>query len=297
MDSRNRTRSVVELHVAVLLFGFTAILGALIQISAVSIVAWRVACAAVVFWAISPWTRIIQLPLSIIWRLAAIGIIVALHWIGFYGAIKLSNASIALVCLSTTSFFSAFIEPAIMRRDINWRDVLMGLLIIPAMILVVNGVEASMYIGISVGIASALFAATFSAWNKRIIDRVHPVDMSTIEMTSASLFVLPLVIIFQPRDAGAPWLPVGVDWAYMAVLVLLCTNLAYILSVRALRHLSAFESVLLINLEPVYGIVLAYFILGEHEQMSPSFYLGALLILTVIYINGWLRRRDLKRSE
>jgi len=287
----------MELHIAVLLFGFTAILGALIEISAVSLVAWRVVCAAFIFWAISSWSRITQLPRTIIWRMAVIGVIVALHWIGFYGAIKLSNASIALVCLSTTSFFSAFIEPAILRTRIKWRDVLIGLLIIPAMILVVNGVESVMYAGITVGIVAAVLAAVFSAWNKKLIDGVHPVDMSTIEMTSASLFMLPLVYVYQSMDASSIWLPQGIDWVYIAVLVLLCTNLAYILSIRALRHLSAFESVLLINLEPVYGILLAYLILDEHEQMSASFYMGAVLILLVIFGSGWLRRRDLKTEQ
>lgn len=290
------TRAYLELHIAILLFGLTAILGDLIEISAMAIVLWRVVLAAIIYWFIVPINRVYRLwqdPRSrrVLFRIALVGVVVAIHWICFYGSIKLSNASIALVSIATASFFASIVEPLVNRTQMNLRDVLMGLAIVPAMALVVNGVPSTMYAGIGAGLLAAFLAAVFSTYNKRYVEHVNPIDLSAIEMSSASIFMLLAVPLIHTTVEPLSWIPRGMDWLYLLILVVLCTNVAYILALRALKHISAFTSLLVINLEPVYGIILAYFILQESEELTTSFYLGAAIIILIVFIHGALGYR------
>ncbi len=290
------TRSYLELHVAVFLFGFTAILGALIDMSAMALVCWRVVLSGLFFVLMVNWPRLRSIRRSEWIQLLVIGMIVAVHWLCFYGAIKLSNASITLVCMATASFFTALVEPLFTGTRWKWQELMLGLLIVPAMVLIVNGVDTSMYLGVGVGLAAAFLAAVFASWNKCLVDNIHPLDMSAIEIWSAAvvmIVVTPLVDLFiTPLE----WQIEGAwQWLYMLVLVLLCTNLAYLLAVRALKELSAFAANLVINLEPVYGILLAWIILKENKEMSETFYFGAAIIVLVIIIHGlWSKRMDSK---
>jgi drug/metabolite transporter (DMT)-like permease len=287
-------RAYLELHVAVLLFGLTAILGDLIQLTALVLVWWRVFITS---GSLAPFVQ----PRAL-WsdlgarqfvRLAGIGILVGLHWVAFYGAVKLSNASITLVCMATTSFFAALIEPLLIRRPVLWYELALGLLIIPGMWLVVGSVEASMWLGIVVGLSSALLAALFATLNKKYLGKTDPKRVTFIELGSAWVF-LSLVLLglwVSGLEIGAFFPPSTWDWFYILVLALLCTNLAYTLSLRALRHISAFASTLTINLEPVYGIVLAWLILQENEELSPNFYWGCVIILAAVLAYPILKKR------
>jgi len=226
----------------------------------------------------------------------AIGILVALHWITFFGSIKLSNASIALICLATTSFFTSFLEPLIIGRAFQWYEMILGLLILPGMLLIVNGVDPSFHWGIVVGLCSAVLATTFSILNKKYIDRGSPMEITAIEMTGVWIFITliaPVVMIFYPETS---WQPTGKDFFYLVILALVCTTLAYVLSMRALQHLSAFASNLVVNLEPVYGILLAIVILREHKDLEYSFYLGVLTIGIAVFSYPYIRKR-FQRNE
>lgn len=190
--------------------------------------------------------------------------------------------------MATVAFFTAFIEPLVLKTKFQKKDLLLGLLVIPGMALVVGNVSSEMWLGIVVGLLSAFLAAVFSVWNKMIVDKADPKDITFLEMSSGWLFIsliLPFVIQF---DENVAFLPVGNDWIYLLLLALVCTTLAYVLALNALKHLSAFASMLTYNLEPVYGILLAYFYLGE--KLSPGFYLGVAIILGAVFLNPILNR-------
>ncbi|MFK8101809.1 MAG: DMT family transporter [Saprospiraceae bacterium] len=286
-----KQRAYLELHFAVLLFGLTAILGDLIHLSALLIVWWRVLITCIsLFFLIRFGKFLREIPRKIVLQFMGIGVLVALHWLCFFGAVKYSNASICLVCMATTSFFTSFLEPLLLQQRIKWYEILLGLLIIPGMVLVVNNTELSMMAGIAVGLLSAFLAAVFSILNKKMVDQADPMSITFLELGSAWLFLSLLLPFYFYYNPEASFLPNQTDLGYLAILALLCTTLAYVLSLRALKHISAFASNLTINLEPVYGILLAYFILQENEELSNGFYYGVCIILIAVFSYPFLTR-------
>lgn len=291
-------RAFIELHIAVLLFGLTAILGDLIQLTALLIVWWRVLITSV---SLAPWAKLRQLsrdiPRVMIRRYVGIGVLVALHWLTFYGSIKLANASIALVCMATTSFFTAFLEPLIVKRAFRWYEMVMGLLIIPGMALVVSNIQGGMVLGMITGLSSAFLAATFGTLNKKYIDESDPIRITFIELSSSWVFlsIVLVVMLVTGQPTGPWWAPSWTDWLYLLILALLCTSLAYVLSLRALAHISAFAANLTINMEPVYGIVLAWLLLNEHQELGTGFYYGVVVIMVTVFsyplVRKWAMRR------
>lgn len=287
-------RAYLELHLAVLLFGLTAILGDLIQLTALVLVWWRVFLTS---GSLLPFVKAAKLvedlgrPLFL--RFVGIGVLVALHWLTFYGAIKLSNASICLVCMATTSFFTAFLEPIIVKRPFRLYEMVLGLLIIPGMALVVSNISSGMMWGVAAGLSSAFLAATFATLNKKYIGQFNPTRITFLELGSAWAF-LSIVLAFMllnGQDIGAWWPVSRIDWVYLLILAFLCTNLAYTLSLRALRHISAFAANLTVNLEPVYGIALAWLLLNEQEELNTGFYWGVLIILLAVFSYPFIRKR------
>jgi len=285
-------RAYRDLHIAVFLYGITAILGDLIQLSALTLVWWRVLITSLSLVFFIKWQSLIKMPRQLLLKYIGIGVLVAIHWLTFYGAVKLANASITLVCMATTSFFTSLLEPLIIGRKVRFYEMLLGLFIIPGMILVVNNTEFSMLTGVWVGLASALFASLFSIFNKKLIGEADEMSITLIEMSSAWVF-LGIVLLFVTLNTTEPlaFFPSATDWIYLLVLSLLCTTFAYVLSLRALHHLSAFASNLTINLEPVYGIVLAFFILNDAEELTMGFYLGGLIIIGSVFSYPFLRKR------
>lgn len=285
-------RAWLELHFAVLCFGFTAILGAWITLSALMLVWWRVGITSL---SMVAWMKglgsLPRMPRELLWKFAGIGVLVALHWLTFYGSIKLANASIALICLATASLFTAFMEPWILRRRILRIEVLLGLLVIPGMALVVTTVDPAHWLGLAAGLVSAALAALFSILNKKLITRANPLEITLLELSAAFFFLTGVIGVMAVSGNLPRMMPSSEDWVHLLVLSLVCTTLAYVLSLRALRYLSAFAANLTINLEPVYGIVLAIFLLGEHRELSLSFYLGVALILGAVLSYPWLRKR------
>jgi len=293
-------RAYLELHTAVFLFGFTAILGDLIQLSALLIVWWRVLLTSISLLFLVRLVRIVrELPPRTILLFMGIGVIVAVHWLTFYGAIKLSNASICLVAMATTSFFTSFLEPLILRQRVKGYEILLGLLIVPGMVLIVNTTDLSLMTGLWVGLLSAFLASLFATLNKKHISRSDELSITFLELGSAWLFLSLVIPLYGwwTEEPTEIWPPRWQDWMYLIVLSLLCTTFAYVLALRALRHLSAFASNLTVNLEPVYGIVLAWLILQEHEELSPGFYLGVAIILLAVFSHPFLKKRFKKPAS
>lgn len=298
MKANDTFRAYAKLHVAVFLFGFTAILGALIQISALEIVWWRVLITAgSLLFFIRGARSVVHLP----WRdrllFLGIGGIVALHWLTFYGAIKYSNASVTLICMATASFFTAIVEPLIMRERFKRLDLTFGLLVIPGMVLIVRHLDTSMLNGVWIGLLSALLAATFASLNKKYIERAPSRTITFLEMSGSWLFLTLLAPILISNEWLTLSWPSSSDWLYLVVLALLCTTLAYILALEALKHLTAFASNLVVNLEPVYGIVLAILLLNEHQELNWQFYIGVLVILSVVIVHPIMVKRQKGKTK
>lgn len=299
---QNDNRAYVELHFAVFLFGFTAIIGDIVRLSALHIVWWRLALTVVTLLFIVNYIKLFRtVDRKRLFQYLGIGILVALHWLAFYGSVKLSNASIALICLATTSFFTSFIEPMVMHRAFHWYEILLGMFIIPGMVLVVNGTNPDMYLGIIVGLIAALMASLFSTLNKKYIEGYKAMQITAIELLSALVFLTFLLPIFIPDEGIGAMIPEGIDWLWLSIMAVLCTTVAYSLSLRALRYLSAFASSLTFNLEPLYGAILAYFFLNDAQELNFSFYIGGVIILLVVFshpiINNYFKKKRMERVE
>lgn len=285
-------RAYLELHTAVILYGFTAILGKLISLSALNLVWWRVLIASLsLLFFVNLKKLRHQLSRTQLLRFMGIGTVVAIHWVTFYGAIKLANASVALVCFATTSLFTAFLEPLVLRQKIKPIEIGLGLLVIPGMILIVANLDTAMIVGFWVGIVSAFLAALFSSLNKKYVDTTDSYSITFLELSSAWLFLCLVLPFYLQAEGFAALLPSTTDWLYLLLLALLCTTLAFTLALRALKHLSAFASNLTINLEPVYGIFMAWIILKENTELKPVFYLGVFIILLAVFSHPFLNKQ------
>jgi drug/metabolite transporter (DMT)-like permease len=291
-------RAYLELHIAVLLFGITAILGDLIQLSAVVIVWWRVLITSIsLVFLIRVGKLFREMPRRLMLQYMGIGVIVALHWIAFYGSIKVANASIALICMATTSFFTALLEPWILKQKIKGYELALGLLIVPGMALIVNNIDLSLLNGLYIGLISAFLAALFATFNKKLVGQAGPMSITFLELGSAWLFLSIVLPFFFWKTPEAQLWPKLSDWIYLLLLALLCTTLAYVLALRALNHISAFASNLTINLEPVYGIALAWLVLDDHKELTPAFYGGVAIILLAVFSYPFIRRYQRKRGR
>lgn len=285
-------KAYTELHIAVLLFGLTAILGDLIEMSAMMIVWWRVVitCISLLFF-VKAAHIVRDIPPRLILQFMGIGVLVALHWLTFYEAIKMANASIVLVCLATSSFFTAILEPFIMNQKVKWYEITLGLLVIPGMVLIVNSTDISMMTGFWIGLLSAFIAALFGALNKKLVGQSDEVSITFLELGSACIFISLAIPFYLPNMNIEQFIPSFKDWIYLLALALLCTTVAYILALRALKYLSAFAANLTVNLEPVYGILLACLILNEHKELNSGFYFGVAIIICSILSYPFLKKQ------
>lgn len=274
----------LQIHFCVLLWGFTAILGKLISLPALQLVWWRMLLVVVVLLAIPRvWHGLRAMELRLIAAYAGVGVLVGLHWLAFYAAIKLANASVGATCMALAAVFLAFIEPLVMRTRFRKSELFIGIAAVPGVALVVGGISADMRIGVLVGAISALLAALFSAFNKRLVDHADPLTVTCIELGAGTAF-LTLIAPLVPRDSALFVLPGLHDAGLLLVLSLVCTLLPFALSLRVLRKLSAFGVQLTINLEPVYAIILAAWLLGEQNELSLRFYAGVAVILAAVMI-------------
>jgi drug/metabolite transporter (DMT)-like permease len=284
----NHGRAWLQIHFCVVLWGFTAILGKLITLPALQLVWWRM----LLVWAallLVPqfWAGVRRLQPHLVAIYAGIGMLVALHWLTFYASIKLSNASVAVTCLAVAPAFIAFIEPLLLQRRVDPRELLFGLAVVPGVVLVVGGTPDGMRLGILVGAISALLMAVFNSLNKRFIEQGAALSVTGIEM-GAGAAILTVATLALPAEAFM--LPTARDATLLIVLALGCTLLPFALALIAMRQLSAFATGLVVNLEPVYAIVLAIALLGEQRELGASFYAGVAVILLVVFSHPWLQR-------
>jgi drug/metabolite transporter (DMT)-like permease len=280
-----------QIHFCVLLWGFTAILGKLITLPAQALVVWRMLLVSL-FLALLPkvWRGIAKLPAKLLLIYAGIGSIVALHWLTFYAAIKLSNASVAVSCMALGSIFTAVVEPMLTGRKHDISELILGIMVVPGVVLLIGGVPSGMHLGIVIGIISSFLTAVFATLNKRYVHDAEPESVTFIEMGVGGAFMALAGIAWFGIDSTL-MLPDLRDFGLLLVLALACTLLPFILSLHALRHISAFATQLALNMEPVYAILIAALWLKEYRELTPQFYLGVFIILTAVFVQPLLQGR------
>ncbi|MFC5437769.1 DMT family transporter [Rhodanobacter umsongensis] len=297
MQPVNQAR--LQIHFCVLLWGFTAILGKLITLPALPLVWWRMLLVvAALLLMPKVWRGLRAMPPRLLLAYAGIGVLVSLHWLSFYAAIKLSNASVGATCIALGPVFLAFIEPWIARRRFDTRELLIGAAVVPGVMMVVGGVPHDMRPGIAVGVLSALFVALFGSLNKRLVEHGDPLTVTCIELGTGTIFLTALAPLL-PHTGPAFVLPNLHDALLLLALSFGCTLLPFALALVALRHLSAFGTQMVTNLEPVYAIVLAILLLGEQHQLDRWFYAGVVVILAAVFVHPLLNQgqRGTKQPE
>jgi drug/metabolite transporter (DMT)-like permease len=292
------TRSYIFLHTAVLLFGVTAILGKLISIQAIPLVWHRLWISSIGLILVPGVLKGLK---KIDWRdkirFTLIGCIVATHWVTFYHSIKLGDsASITLACLATTTLFTSILEPLITKSTYNPAESILGVFVLVG-IYFITQVDAIFYSAIVVGLISAFFAALFSTLNKKYISNHNSLSVSWIELTAGFLVVSVVLPIFYSDRLMEVINPVATDWLWLVLLGLVCTSLAFALALEALKNLSAFISNLSINLEPVYGIILAALIFQENKELDVNFYIGTTLILLAVAVHPFITRYQKRKGK
>ena len=280
--SSSTTKAWLQIHFCVVLWGFTPILGKLITLPALPLVWWRmILVAAALLFFRRFWQGLFGLTPRLIGTYAGIGVIVSLHWLAFYGSVKLSNASVAVTCMALTPIFVAFVEPVFAARRFDVRELFFGFAVIPGIVLVVGGTPVGMRTGLAVGVLAALLASVFTSLNKRFIEHGPALAITGLEMGAgvACLTLLSLLPFFDTVFV----MPIRQDAIYLLILAIACTLLPYALSLIALRRLTAFSTSLAVNMEPVYAVLLAIVILGEQRELPGRFYIGVAIILAVVF--------------
>ena len=291
-----KLKNYFHLHFLVFIAGFTAILGELISIQAVPLVWFRMLIAAILMFFYIRLMRIkINIPTRYIIRFSVAGIIIALHWITFFGSIKVANVSIALSMFSTGAFFASFIEPIIFRRRIIWYEIIFGLLVIIGVFIITKS-EMKYLTGIILGIISAFLSSLFAVINGKFLEKNSATVISFYEFLGGVLFITLFIPIFGDGFSMEFFKLSGSDYGYLFILASICTAYAFIASVYIMNYISPFTVILTYNLEPVYGILLALILFPESEKMSPEFYIGAIIIISVVILNGLIKNsKRLKR--
>ena len=284
-------RPYLHLHFLVFLWGFTAILGLLVKLSFPEVVFYRTLFSFIAF---IPVLYFLKIPFGVdprtFFKLLFTGVIISLHWLLFFGAARYANASVSLIGLATTSLWTAFLEPLARKKRISKMEVFFGLLIILGLYIIYQ--DDFMYgAGLIMSVASAFFAAVFSVSNSLFVQRLNPLQITFYETGGAFLGTIPFVLWQINTHESSLAIPTQMDLVYLLILALICTVYANAVWVRLLKKLSAFAANLVINLEPIYGIILALLIFGRAEAMNPGFYMGGSLMIITIFAYPVVSRR------
>jgi drug/metabolite transporter (DMT)-like permease len=280
--------SYLKLHFIVFIWGFTAILGALISIKADALVWYRMLFAGVfLLLFIAFKKKSLRIPPKEFFKLIFAGLLIAIHWIFFFKAIQISNVSITLSVFSLGAFFTSILEPLFYGRKVIWYEVFFGLLIIAGLGIILQ-VEINYFEGMMYALASIIIGVLFTLMNGKLTEK-HDSSVITFYEFLAGVFFISIYFLFENRFNADFFVLSANDWILLLILSSICTAYAFTVSVKIMRLLSPYTVMLTTSLEPVYGIILAYFILGGKEKMSIEFYAGALLIVITVILNGIIK--------
>jgi drug/metabolite transporter (DMT)-like permease len=290
-------KAFLQLHIAVFFAGFTAILGKLIQLNEGLLVWYRLFLTVVVLGAIMLFKKQLHpIGKEDILKIAGVGLIIAIHWVTFYGSVKYANVSVALVCFSATGFFTAIFEPVIFRKKIVVAELLLGILAISG-IYIIFDFHPQYKVGIIFGIISAMGSALFPIFNKQLLLRFSPKILTLYELGCGLVLLTLLVPIYLTQFSAAYYLPTLTDWGWLLILAVICTVISFDLQLNALKKISAFTANLTYNLEPVYGIIMAFIFFDENKMLHNEFYIGLLLIVLAIFLQMIRVLHQAKKSK
>jgi drug/metabolite transporter (DMT)-like permease len=287
---RSEQRARLQIHFCVFLWGFTAILGKLITLSALDLVWWRMVLVVGGLLLLPRVRRSLRtMPPRLALAYSGAGVLVALHWLSFYASIKLADASVAATCIALAPVFLALVEPFIARRPFKPLELLVGVAVVPGVMLVLGGIPARMHLGVAVGALSALLVSLFGAMNKRLIGRADPLTVTCLELGAGTL-LLTVIALVRPHQGLPVPVPTAHDGVLLLILAVACTLVPFALSLVALKHISAYEAQLATNLEAVYAIAMGAILLGERRELGGTFYLGVLVVLGAVCAHPLLSR-------
>jgi drug/metabolite transporter (DMT)-like permease len=292
-----KLKHYLHLHFLVFIAGFTAILGELISINAISLVWFRMSIAGILVFIYIKFRKInVKADAKTILKFSIAGIIIALHWITFFESIKQSNISIALAMFSSGAFFASLIEPILYKRRVIWYEILFGIIVVFG-VWIITSSEFKYINGIILGILSALFSSLFAVINGKLVERHSASIISFYEFISGVIFISIFIAVFRGGfDEAFFSLPTN-DWLYLFILASICTAYAFIAAVHIMKHISPYTLVLTYNMEPIYGIILAIILFPQSEKMSIEFYIGAALIISTVILNGILKNSKKRRVK
>lgn len=291
MSSNKHLKNYLHLHFLVFIAGFTAILGELISITAIPLVWFRMLIALALMTIYVIVFKInIKVTLKVFLKFSIAGIVIALHWITFFGSIDASNISIALAMFSTGAFFASIIEPIIYRRKVIWYEIFFGVLVVIGVFIITQS-EVKYLTGIVLGIVSAFLSSLFAVLNGKFLETHAATTISFYEFIIGVLFVTIFILLFGGGFNADFFNLKSSDILYLFILGSICTAYAFIASVYVMKYISPYSVVLAYNLEPVYGILLAVILFPDSENMSSNFYCGAFIILFAVFLNGILKRK------
>jgi drug/metabolite transporter (DMT)-like permease len=289
-------KNYLHLHLIIFIWGFTAILGALISIEALPLVWFRMTLAVLFIFVYIVIKKIpFKLSKKTTLQFLVAGFIIAMHWFTFFKAIKVSNVSVTLACLSTGAFFTSLLEPIFYKKKIVWYEVMFGLVVIIGLSLIFR-VATNYFFGIILALTSAFLSALFSVINSLFVKKHDATVISFYEL-SGGVLLLTLFLLFGNTFSTDFFKLSSNDWFYLVVLASVCTAYAFIASTKIMKVLSPYTVMLTINLEPIYGIILAVLIFKEKENMSFQFYIGALVILTTVLANALIKANKKRKKS
>ncbi|WP_461452974.1 DMT family transporter [Mucilaginibacter sp.] len=288
-------KSLIILHFTVFIWGFTSILGKLITIEAVQLVWYRVLIAAISLFLYFKFNKnSVKVDKKTLLKLVLTGALVGGHWILFFAAIKASTVSVTLVCLASITFFTAIFEPIINKKSISKLEIVAGIFIIIGILLIFE-FETQYTKGIILGLISAIYASLFSIINARQVKKIEAPVIAFYELSGAFAWIS--IYLFLTNGFGQGMVLQPSDIGYLLILGTICTSLAYVAGVSVMREFSAFKVALVTNLEPVYGIILAFIFFGELHKLKPGFWLGALVILSTIFLYPVAQKQIARRKS
>ncbi len=279
----------MSLHLMVIILGLTGVLGKLITLNATHLVWYRMLIAFIALFIFLAYKKqLFTVSRKDFFGILAVGALVTIHWLCFFQSIKVSTVSIAVVCLATSSLFSALIEPFLFKRRLLLYEVVMGVIVIAALAYVL-GTEMKYIDGYMYGILAAFLGTLFTLFNAKYINKVDAAQITMIEML-AGVIIITSIFLFKQDFSIFNTPIISNDLIYLLILGILCTAMVFAWMTEIMRHISPYSLIMAINLEPIYSIILALLIFGDAELMSTSFYIGSSIIIAVVYLESYLKK-------
>lgn len=293
-------QATINMHIATFLFGMTAILGKLISLNEFNMVWHRMLLASIVFMLVpSFWKKIKSIPNKIIGIYLLNGIVVALHWLTFYGSIKINNsASLTLACFGSVSIFASIIEPLVFKVRIKKSEIALGLFVLLGLVFIAKAnpddhftLSSNYMQAIILALISAFLAVIFTVVNKKYIADYSPSVLTWAQMLGGTIFLSIIMPFIVKTGISFQFIPSALDIFWLLVLVVICTNVAFSLEMKSLKNMSAFASSIILNLEPVYGIIAAILIFKENETLNIWFYAGAVVVISSVFLHAYYSKK------